>query len=216
MCASRTPAAIDTSSGRCVRSTGARSCTTVCMIWGLTASTTVAHRDATSSLSLPALIPNRPVRSSSFAVSGSNAQMVPGGVPVATSPPMRLAPMLPPPTNPMFASLIPATFHPAPIRATHYRASGHHRKSPRRTGRRPVARGCATASKRSARDRRPKTHSESGLPGCADHRGPKIAVPTRTTVAPSATAASRSPVIPIDSVSSSNPLEFKSSRISRS
>ena len=130
MCASRTPAAIDTRSGRCVRSTGARSCTTVCMICGLTASTSVAHRDATSSLSLPALIPNCRATSSSFDVSGSNTQIVPGGVPLATNPPMRLAPMLPPPMNPMFESLIPATFRPEPFRATHYRVSGRHRKPP--------------------------------------------------------------------------------------
>ena len=47
------------------------------------------------------------------------------------------------------------------------------------------------------------------------HRGPKIAVPIRTMVAPSATAASRSPVMPIERVSSPKSFALRSSRISR-
>src|SRR2546425_4543458 len=39
----------------------------------------------------------------------------------------------------------------------------------------------------------------SGRPGTRGGRGPKIAVPTRTMVAPSSTAISKSPLIPIDS-----------------
>ena len=109
MSASRTPAAIDTRSGRCSPSTGASACTTVFMICGLTASTTVAQCDATTPLSPPALTPKRRARASSFGVSGSDTQIVPGAVPVATSPPMRLVAMLPPPMNPMLESLTPAT-----------------------------------------------------------------------------------------------------------
>ena len=47
-------------------------------------------------------------------------------------------------------------------------------------------------------------------------RGPKMAVPTRTMVAPSATAASRSALMPIDSVSSECPCRSSSSASSRS
>ena len=100
------------------------------MICGLTASTTVAQRDATIPLSPPALTPNRCVRSSSLGVSGSDTQIVPGGVPFATSPPMRLVAMLPPPMNPMFASLIPAHQSFASMSTGHYRALMH-RRNPR-------------------------------------------------------------------------------------
>ena len=60
-------------------------------------------------MSAAAFTPNRRTRSSSFGVSGSETRIEPGGVPFATSPPMRLVAMLPPPMNPMFESLIPAT-----------------------------------------------------------------------------------------------------------
>ena len=109
MSASRTPAAIDTRSGPCAPSTGASASTTGRMICGLTASTTVAQCDTTAPLSLSVWTPNRSLRSSSFGVSGSETRIVRGGVPFATSPPMRLAAMLPPPMNPMFESLIRAT-----------------------------------------------------------------------------------------------------------
>ena len=57
-----------------------------------------------------------------------------------------------------------------------------------------------------APDRPPSAVEEERFAPGADHRGgsrdPNTAVPTRTMVAPSATAASRSPVIPMDKVSS--------------
>src|SRR6185312_1951245 len=68
-------------------------------------------------------------------------------------------------------------------------------------------------------------HSDGIVPGVAGRwtcpaaagginypRGPKIAVPIRTMVAPSWIAASKSPLIPIDSVSRPRPPAFRESR----
>ena len=53
------------------------------------------------------------------------------------------------------------------------------------------------------------------LPDGSHHRAPKIEVPTRTSVAPSAMASSRSADIPIDSVSTGRPCARHSSKQSR-
>ena len=162
--------------------TASRSCC------GLTAKT---MSEALAAASSRASIARRPgkrwPRLTRCAASGSTTWISFAGVPREINPPTSAAAMLPPPINVMLIASL------ASLRS------------------RPSWHGAG-----------PPTPPTDGTPtliptGCplsvhAGFRVPKMALPTRTMVAPSAMAASRSPDIPIDSVSRAKPLARQRSR----